>query len=101
MSSIIQIRAGKTVKLTFAITLGLPPVLTDPPILPTVSIQDPGGTIVSSGTATKVSVGIYTYTYVTSSGGLLGSYVAWLDAIDSNGNPSGSLKVTAYQLVAA
>lgn len=99
MSPYVLIRAGKAVKLTFSITVGLPPVLTNPATA-LVSIEDPDGVVqVVAQPATAVSTGIYTYTYVTSSVGVLGNYVVWLDCTDSMGNPSGSLKIIGFILV--
>lgn len=98
----VQVRQGKAVQLIFTITTGLPPTLFDPPSLPLVFIQDPNSTVQVNGlAATKISVGKYSYPYTVPIAGVLGTWVVWMDATDASGNPSGSLKTNAFQVVAA
>jgi uncharacterized protein YfaS (alpha-2-macroglobulin family) len=95
------IRAGKAVQLVWnlsTLNAGLLPALTynpySPPNPPVITIFDSTGTKqVSQQAMTLLATGVYSYTYVTPSGGPLGVWTAELDVVDNNGVPSGSVFV--------
>jgi hypothetical protein len=113
--SVQVIRAGKAVKLYWNLsqnvlnsaTGSFAPALYDPPLLPQITIVDPNGaTQVSAAAMTKETSGVYSYEYVTSAGGALGIWSAWVDTTDALGNPAGSASqanqtkgVPVFQLV--
>jgi uncharacterized protein YfaS (alpha-2-macroglobulin family) len=100
MSNLPVIRAGKAVAILWNVARQVPPpaVLYDPPSPPTITIFDPNGTaqINALGT-TRISSGVYSYTYVTPADGALGVWTAWLDVVDVNGVPSGSVDARDQQ----
>ncbi|HYB92383.1 MAG TPA: hypothetical protein VEC38_15205 [Candidatus Binataceae bacterium] len=96
----VQIRAGKAVYLPWRLTTGQPAAAFDPPSAPLISIRDPNGiTQVNSQPTIQAESGLYYYVYVTPSAGPAGDWVAWLDVIDQNDVPSGSLRLVAFELV--
>jgi hypothetical protein len=114
MTTLPVVRAGKAIQWIWKLAKIDPALLPalvfqpyDPPTLPTISIFNPDGAIqVTAATTTKLAKGVYSYVYTTPAGGALGTWTAWLDAIDDGGFPSGSAdardlqKATpAFQLV--
>ncbi len=92
--ALTTIRAGKAVAILWNVTVQVPPPakLYDPPSPPVITIFDPAGSIqVNAQSTTKLSSGLYSFTYVTPAAGPLGVWSAWLDVADANGIPSGSV----------
>lgn len=109
MGALQVVRAGKAVAIMWNVTSQVPPppAPCDPPSPPTITIFDPNGNAqVTAAPTTRLAAGFYSYTYVTPVAGPLGVWSAWLDAVDGNGFPNGSvdapdlLKATpVFQLV--
>jgi len=99
------IRAGKAVQLIWNLYTPDPTLLPaiimkpyDPPSVPVITIFDPNGaTQVSAQPTTKLAPGIYSFTYTTGTGGVLGVWTAYLDVTDSSGVPSGSVDAPDLQ----
>lgn len=100
MTVLQVIRAGKAVAIMWNVTSQIPPPPTpyDPPATPTITIFDPNGNAqVTAAATTRLSAGLYSYTYVTPAAGPLGVWSAWLDAVDADGNPNGSVDAPDLQ----
>jgi hypothetical protein len=93
--TLATIRAGKAVTLLWNLVQSVPPPAAPytPAAAPLITIIDANGVMqVNAQAMTSVAgrLGVYSYEYVTPSGGALGAWSAWVDVIDPAGNPAGS-----------
>lgn len=100
MGALQVVRAGKAVAIMWNVTSQVPPPPApyDPPSPPAITIFDPNGNAqVTATPTTRLAAGLYSYTYVTPAAGPLGVWSAWLDAVDGDGFPNGSVDAPDLQ----
>ena len=92
--ALTAIRAGQAVQIIWSVTQSYPTPAQpyDPPSPPTITIFDPLGDIqINNVATTRLATGVYSYIYITSSNSTLGIWNAWLNVVDANSVPSGSV----------